>query len=160
LPARRPEPLDLASRNDFSGAGCGQVASSKVLVRHSGCYRWSLLKALIRGRVGLAIDYAFMYVTGGYASADVQREQALIFTNGNNFIASGSERKDGWVYGGGFEYNLFGGWSLTTEILHIELDDDTLVAPNLPAFPLDQTVTTDAETSFDVVRAGVTYRFW
>ena len=145
---------DDSRQTDFLSPGPGDVPGSfydKVKIEDL---------FTIRGRVGLAVDYAFVYVTGGYASADVQREQALIFTNGNNFIASGSERKDGWVYGGGFEYNLFGGWSLTTEFLHIELDDDTLVAPNLPAFPLDQTVTTNAETSFDVVRAGLTYRFW
>lgn len=115
----------------------------------------------VRGRLGVAVEHAFIYATAGYASADVHRNQALIFTNGNNFIASGSDRKDGWVYGGGFEYNLYGGWALTAEYLRVELDDvDTLVANNLPGFPLNQTLTTTSDTDLDIVRAGLTYRFW
>jgi opacity protein-like surface antigen len=90
----------------------------------------------------------------------VKRNQALLFTNGNNFISSGSDRNEGWVYGGGFEYDLFGGWAITAEYLRIDLDAvDTLRANSTPVPGPVLTTTSDTDR-LDLVRAGLTYRFW
>ena len=34
----------------------------------------------VRARAGIAVEYAFIYLTGGYASAEVKRSQAIIGT--------------------------------------------------------------------------------
>jgi outer membrane immunogenic protein len=111
-----------------------------------------------RGRLGVATGNGLFYVTGGYASADVSRTQALLFTNGNNFIASGSDRQDGWTWGGGFELAFCQNWSLTAEYLRVELDGDTLTSNS--ALLLPQSLTTTSDTDIDVVHVGLNYRFW
>jgi outer membrane immunogenic protein len=111
-----------------------------------------------RGRLGIATGNALFYVTGGYASADVSRTQALLFANGNNFITSGSDRQDGWTWGGGFELAFCQNWSLTAEYLRVELDGDTLTSNSALLFP--QSLTTTSDTDIDVVHVGLNYRFW
>lgn len=114
-----------------------------------------------RGRLGIATGNALFYVTGGYASADVSRTQALLFPiNGNNFITSGSDRQDGWTWGGGFELAFCQNWSLTAEYLRVELDGDTLTSNSPLIPPLSQSLTTTSDTDIDVVHVGLNYRFW
>ena len=110
-----------------------------------------------RGRLGVAIDNGLFYVTGGYASAEVSRTQALLFTNGNNFVTSGSGRQDGWTYGAGFELAFCQNWSLTAEYLRVELDGETLTSTS--ALGLPQSLKTSADTDIDVLHTGLNYRF-
>jgi outer membrane immunogenic protein len=98
-------------------------------------------------------------VTGGYASANVKRSQALLFDNGNDFVTAGSDRKEGWTIGGGVEFALFDNWIVSAEYLHIDLDDDdTLVSSS--ALGLPQSLNTTAgDAEIDIVRAGLSYKF-
>jgi len=68
----------------------------------------------IRGRVGIAVDRALFYATGGVAVAQITNTYDTTTAFGGGF-ASLSHERDGWTAGGGFDYAVTNNWSLLAE---------------------------------------------
>jgi outer membrane immunogenic protein len=129
----------------------------------------------VRGRLGFAFDRALIYGTGGLAfggkagsGSVIQRdfvegapgvfavtETGLLGTggNGNNI---------GWTLGAGVEYAFSNSMSVKLEYLHVDLGSNSRTFAALPGFggvAGGETITVRNENKFDVVRAGVNFRF-
>lgn len=129
----------------------------------------------VRGKLGFAFDRAMIYATGGLAygaragsGSIVQRDfdggapgVALLTTlpgtggNGNNI---------GWTLGAGMEYAFTNSMSFKLEYLHVDMGSNSRTFTALAGFPGStvlggETITVRNENKFDVVRAGVNFRF-
>ena len=103
---------------DFSGvSGAG---STQIGVRDSDYGFSQKLQWLstIRGRAGLAVDNAMIYLTGGVAFANVK---ASVFCCG--LIEEASDTKVGWTVGAGVEYMFTPNWIGRLEFLYADLQN-------------------------------------
>jgi outer membrane immunogenic protein len=98
--------------------------------------------ATFRGRAGPTFDRLLMFVSGGLAVAHL--EAALV---GNPL---GSATKTGWTLGAGLEWAFAPNWSAKLEYLHVG---------GLGAFNAGDNCCFAPRSSFEVVRAGLNYRF-
>lgn len=109
--------------------------------------------ASMRGRFGYTWDRTLFYVTGGIAWGNFGYAASAAF--GPSASASFNDTKTGWVIGGGAEWAFSPGWSLRAEYLHYEFAGTSRTVPTAGG-----TVSFGwQDTSVDVVRTGVTYRF-
>lgn len=116
----------------------------------------------LRGRLGFTVTPTMMlYVTGGLALSDIEVSNSFVDVP---FGASGSSQssktKLGWVFGAGLEAALNRNWSVKAEYLHIDMGSISTSAVINNAFGYTaNTLTTKADLSANVVRAGLNYRF-
>jgi opacity protein-like surface antigen len=109
--------------------------------------------ASMRGRVGYTWDRTLFYVTGGIAWGNFGYAASAAF--GPSASASFNDTKTGWVIGGGAEWAFAPSWSLRAEYLHYEFAGTSRTVPTAGG-----TISFGwQDTSVDVVRTGVTYRF-
>lgn len=107
----------------------------------------------LRARAGYAAGPALLYVTGGFAFADV--DHSFVATNGGNTVAASSSGiETGYTVGGGLEWAFAPNWSLKSEYLYVDLGDQTLSGAS-PGGAYASTTDVD----FHTVRVGVNYRF-
>jgi outer membrane immunogenic protein len=108
----------------------------------------------IRGRVGVTLDRALLYITGGVAFAGVD-------TTYQSFVGydSFSRTQTGWTIGGGIEYGLTNNWSVRAEYRYADYGSfrDYPVSSAAPVYGLGTNVQHN-ETQH-AVRAGITYKF-
>jgi outer membrane immunogenic protein len=162
---------------DVNGAA-GFTDRTDFAVTRGGNDNWF---GTLRGRIGFAFDRALIYGTGGLAFGGktggfgvTQRdyiENGL--TPGNGTFTSttrglvgtgGSDNNIGWTLGGGLEYAFTNSISLKAEYLHVNLGDNTRTFTTLASAPgttmtAGNTITVRDTNKFDVVRAGVNFRF-
>jgi len=123
--------------------------------------------ATVRARVGyLVTPAALVYFTGGAAWGDFDYA-ATAQNEAATYVASSkfSKTADGYVLGGGFEYAFWGNWSARGEYLFYHLSttaartafDSTGNFPP-PTFPSG--FAWQGGTNINVVRAGVSYKFF
>jgi outer membrane immunogenic protein len=76
-----------------------------------------------RTRAGVVVDNLLLYVTGGFAWANV--EDRFVYTSGGyNYIDfSNSKTRWGFVAGVGTEWAWGGGWTLKSEFLYMQFAD-------------------------------------
>ena len=97
----------------------------------------------VRGRIGLADNRFLLYATGGLAFGDI--DSAIL--NDPDWITGNTSV--GWTAGAGIEYVLVSGWTAKIEYLHVDLGwTDRNAASDFKA-----------DAVFDIVRAGLNYRF-
>ncbi len=109
--------------------------------------------ATARLRIGVPLDRALIYVTGGIATANVgTRHFATGFTT---FDFRQSGWRFGWVAGAGIEYALNQNWSVKLEGLYVGLENRTARFPttNLGTYQFG------FRDSAAIVRTGFNYRF-
>ena len=109
--------------------------------------------ASVRGRLGYTWHRVLIYVTGGVGWGNYDYAATAGFST--NASTSFNETKIGWVIGGGGEWSFAPGWSVRAEYLHYEFDGTSrtvTAAGDTVSFGW-------SDTSVDVVRAGVNYRF-
>jgi outer membrane immunogenic protein len=108
----------------------------------------------LRARLGVALDRALLYVTGGAAFAAIDTEYGT-FVGLDTF----NRTRTGWTIGGGIEYALLTNWSLRAEYRYADYGSlrDFPIASLAPLFGLG-TFVQHHETQH-AIRAGVTYRF-
>ncbi len=99
----------------------------------------------VRGRLGYAVDRVLPYVTGGFAFGDIKATQAG--------FAGVSITKAGWTAGGGVEFAIAPQFTAKIEYLYVDLG-----SVNCGTGVCDQ-LATSINHHFNVVRAGVNYRF-
>ena len=136
-------PLVLGVEGDVSRTG--QVESRQ----HPGGYAKSHLKTLAtaRARVGVGVDRALFYVTGGYAGGAVTTKAQPVAAQGYK------ETKwlNGYAVGGGVEYAATDNVTVKGEYLYADLGAKTYGGKGAP----------QVKTGFQdhLLRGGVNYKF-
>jgi len=74
----------------------------------------------LRAKAGLVVENLAMYVTGGLASADIKSDYA-----DPPLFSSHSDRRWGWVGGLGTEWAINDRWSLKSEALYMQFEEET-----------------------------------
>jgi outer membrane autotransporter protein len=112
------------------------------------------------GRIGVAYERALFYVKGGVAAGEV--DAAVRFNPGTQplftFVQfdpgqrlfTGKETQTGFTVGGGFEFGITKNVSAKAEYLYYNLGTDRFDVSGIPV---------DVETTGNLVRLGVNYRF-
>ena len=136
----------------------------------------------IRARLGyVATPDLLLFATGGLAIARVEQSARYNNLTGSSFISNAidgssvlcasfstcfagasSDTNYGWTVGAGFEYALFGNFTLKAEYLYVRLEDNSfnVTATNSTAGFAPATFTADfGRTDFHTARLGVNYRF-
>ena len=73
----------------------------------------------IRGRVGLVQDRTLVYLTGGFAYANLEHKIAVV--PGGPSFKTEDDTATGYVIGGGIEHKLNPAWSVKAEYLYMNL---------------------------------------
>jgi opacity protein-like surface antigen len=120
----------------------------------------------IRPRLGVTIDRALIYATGGMAIAELKlSQQSSICSSGlclAHLDGAASSTKVGWVVGGGVEHALTGNWSVKAEYLYVDFGTMGLrrffvdITGVHPEFFIDNTANLRAH----IARFGVNYKFY
>ena len=121
-----------------------------------------------RGRLGLAIDNALLYGTGGFAYGSARSGANFYGPTGNlTYTGSSDSLRTGYAYGGGIEYaltptslfNVFRASAVTVkaEFIHYDLGSYNLRLANTAGDPAgyNQRI----KVSGDIVRLGLNYKF-
>lgn len=108
----------------------------------------------IRMRLGIALDRALLYVTGGAAFAGFDNTYATFAG-----FDSISRTRTGWTIGGGIEYAINTNWSIRAEYRYADYGsfNDYPVNSLGPIFGLGTYVRHHATQN--AIRGGVTYKF-
>jgi len=101
--------------------------------------------ATVRGRLGYAFDRFMVYGTGGWAYTNTK----LSLSAGGAEISDNSW-SSGYAVGGGLEWAVWDRWSIKGEYLYVDSGDTTLTLAG---------ATATGDYKFNVVRAGLNYRF-
>jgi outer membrane immunogenic protein len=113
-------------------------------------------------RAGYSAGTTLFYITGGFASGEVDIKNALAFDLGgpNEVIYAGQskERKMGWAIGGGIEHPLSDTLSLTGEYLYVDLKDSAMQGSISPNNVTVQTRLTSPNTA-NMFKIGVNWKF-
>jgi len=110
----------------------------------------------LRARGGIANGPALFYATGGLAAASVNHAYFIGVGDPDGFEESKQQARLGWTAGGGIEYAFQPNWSVKLEYLHVKLQDTKLDVVQSPGFVESHL---RLKNEFDVVRAGINYRF-
>jgi outer membrane immunogenic protein len=95
--------------------------------------------ASVRGRIGQAWGSGLIYVTGGFAWANVDHEantsgMVVCFNSpGCAFPAAFSRTRTGWTVGGGYEWPVWSNWTLRSEYLFSRFDGVSATVAPAPA---------------------------
>ena len=129
-----------------------------------------------RGRLGYLVnERVLLFGTAGLAYGQT-KESSNFFANANDtFIGATttlhcpagspclggqvSNTSAGWTAGAGVEWAATNRVTLKFEYLHISLPDSTFVMSALPPATGNATVTANFHNQFDIVRAGLNWRF-
>lgn len=136
----------------------GSAVSGGVLLGTAGGHIGSRLDWLgtVRGRLGYVVaDPWLVYLTGGWAYGSVKSSYGAGITGIGTFSGDVTKQMSGWVAGLGTEYAISPNLSLRAEYLHVDLGSATLFSYAAGT----TTASLKIEPAYDIVRAGVTYRF-
>jgi outer membrane immunogenic protein len=120
--------------------------------------------ASVRGRLGFVWGSALIYGTGGVAWDSEERSgQVATPFNTGSIATSYNTLNSGWVGGGGMEFMATANWLVRVEYLHYQFNGGSthsvacsLCAPGAFAGAGNFTW---GNTTLDVVRAGLSYKF-
>ena len=113
-------------------------------------------------RVGYAWNRWLIFVTGGYAVANLNAEYAFASTGAPRFAGFwGASRNDGWFVGGGFDVVVYQGpfadLVLGAEYQHVDLKEENIFCFNPGCSPADAEDYRTKATA-DIVRARLTVK--
>jgi outer membrane immunogenic protein len=119
----------------------------------AGTLKWF---GTVRGRAGLAVDDMLVYVTGGiaYASIESAITDRTLAGGGVNLNFSFTDTRWGLVGGVGAETALGGGWTLNSELLYMQFENNR-VQPRLGPTVFN----VENNDSAWVSRVGLNYRW-
>jgi len=149
---------DLSYAN-FRGSNSTATASlggTPITFTESRKLNWL---ATVRGRLGWAIDRWLVYATGGLAFGGAKDSTNLSFVGCPCYVGEKSETRFGWTVGGGLEWAIAGNWSAKAEYLYYDLGKVRVIGVPTGIFVPGLTTQTDFETTGNIVRAGLNYRF-
>jgi outer membrane immunogenic protein len=105
--------------------------------------------ATFRGRVGVAMDRALLYVTGGYAGGEIH---TTLVDAAIPAAFSQSNWQSGYAVGAGIEYAFTNNISGKAEYLFSSLGEKTYAAA-------DPVLATRSGLDISMIRAGINYKF-
>ncbi len=113
--------------------------------------------ATVRARLGYDLGKTLLFVTGGWAFAqvDIDFDTAIVGPGpipDTGFLASADSSHDGWVIGGGFETWLRDNVSLKVEYLYADLDEEVYQ-------PVATVAGEPFEFTIQTVRVGINFHF-
>jgi outer membrane immunogenic protein len=112
----------------------------------------------LRGRVGVTVDRALLYATGGLAVGNEKFSQTFFhFVNSSVEAGSASSVKAGWTAGAGIEYAITNSLSAKLEYLHVELPSTSFTAIN--SVLSDYNADNRGRLREDIVRLGLNWKF-
>lgn len=138
---------DLQNGPNGSRRGVSNLVGAFAIACGSGpCSIDNEYFGTVRARLGVAANQWLVFGTGGWAYG---RVKAGI----KNSTNQGSDDASGWAAGGGVEYAFAPNWTFKIEYLHVDLGKTDAGVPPV--------VGTDffADNKFDVVRAGLNFKF-
>ncbi len=113
--------------------------------------------ATLRARMGLAVDRALIYATGGVALGGWDANMHMT-SGGVDAVFHNSSTEGGWVVGGGLEYALSPKWTLKAEYLFADFGQakgaSIFPPPNNPNFIQSHGV----DLTTQIARVGVNYQ--
>lgn len=114
-----------------------------------------------RARLGYAAGPTLFYVTGGLAVASSGADVTIRDSLGlYSWTGSTSGTRWGWTLGGGAEMRLDAHWSVKAEYLYVNLGSSSFTVNAAASNPIPTyTLNANADYAFNVVRAGINYRF-
>jgi outer membrane immunogenic protein len=126
-----------------------------------------------RARLGyLPTTNLLVYGTAGFAYGRVDQNAGLVNPNlgilGANglcalhstcYAGASSRTATGWVAGAGLEYALVNNWTIRAEYLFVNLGSNSLIETLTNASGSSSLTANFGQTTFNVVRGGVDYRF-
>ncbi len=154
--------LNYIDRNNGSSVAVPAIAPATYFVVNRGSQ--NNFFGTLRARLGFSFDRALIYATGGLAfgggNGDANATYfaplgplggVAIATTGGN-----SNSNVGWALGAGVEYAFSNAWSAKLEYLHVDMGSHnrTFYQPATTNF-----ITINSDNKFDIVRAGINYRF-
>ena len=154
---------NIAGNSAFTGLdGAGNATSGQLRssIDYLGTFRVRGGEAMLGGRL-------LPYITGGLAYGGVSSNASFACTacgTGGAAVANGLSRSStqvGWTVGAGADYALTNHLSLRAEYLYVDLGRQNLTgggeftAPGVDVY----NATANADTTANVVRLGVNYRF-
>jgi outer membrane immunogenic protein len=108
---------------DFGGAGLTGNWNNGYVHDYAHGYLWAKddasFYADVTGRLGYAAGPALFYAKGGWAYLDANLSVGGFDVNGNAWSTKASGL-DGWVVGGGIEYQWAPSWSIKAEYLYFD----------------------------------------
>jgi outer membrane immunogenic protein len=151
---------DLQAADVSSEFGPNFVAGPPITGTFTGSSKVDMF-GTVRARLGYSFDRALLYVTGGWAWANVDYNVTGVDLVGRNFTISSDDTFSGYVLGGGLEWAFAPSWSLKAEYQYINLGRETLTADILTAGGAltGLTASTEATPEFHTFRVGVNYKF-
>jgi outer membrane immunogenic protein len=158
------------------GSGTGTSSFGGVILFSATADEHIRWFGTVRARVGfIPIENLLTYATGGFAYGRVEHTGNYvnngIFVLGNGgfgllctttcFSGSSSETMSGWTAGGGLEYALSKNVTVKAEYLYVSLATNSFPEFALNPFTVPQTSynANYNRTTFNVVRAGLNFRF-
>jgi len=117
----------------------------------------------LRGRLGYTpADRLLLYITGGLAYGYVSSNTTVNYHYFAILSGSSSEMQVGWTVGAGGEYAFTNNWSVKLEYLYVDLGSMSYTfnsgAVGTPG-PTFDTITTAINTTQNVIRVGLNYKF-
>ncbi len=114
-----------------------------------------------RVRLGLSVDRALLYVTGGAAFASSRASfNVFIPAAAPPLNASASLNADfGWTVGGGVEFAFSDAWSAKVEYLYYDLGTESGTINYAYGAGQNSSLTGRVRHDGHIVRAGINYRF-
>jgi outer membrane immunogenic protein len=151
----------VGGEGDFSGAFFSVSDASRDW-GETGSYHKSSTSwlATVRGRAGLAVDRALVYVTGGLAVVDqtVKGSEDPNYGCNVNYCFKVDGAKVGAVFGAGAEYAWSDHWSFKAEYLNVIVPHTS--APDLGTdCPTQDYCSYRVSSDMQVARLGINYKF-
>ena len=153
---------------DFDGAnitGSESISTSGIAPFVPGSFSSSQkldYLGTVRGRLGFTpADRWLVYATGGLAYGETKYNLNFAFPGSDDFHSiSASNTSTGWTAGAGVEWAFWANWSVKAEYLYVDLGDSTFTStPSGRAANLATTLTEKFENKYNIVRAGLNYKF-
>ncbi len=135
---------------DGLGANLGPIFSARSTMDWYGA---------IKMRTGFAFDNLLLYLTGGFAFANIEHKGNDNFGVGIGF--NSSDTRWGWVVGAGTEYALTNRITLRSEATYTRFEDKDF-SLNIPAFLISAnpaSLKLNAQDELWLIRTGLNFKF-
>jgi outer membrane immunogenic protein len=141
-------------KNWMGGADYGNNAAQAAQAKHTEI-------VTVGPRLGWAHDRWLFFVSGGYASTDIDTRSVTKATGAVAAAQSAGTHHDGWYIGGGIEHAWHHNIIVGLEYQHLEFDSRLQCPPLLGTCAQGAAVfaNRDIDASSDVVRLRLTYKF-
>jgi outer membrane immunogenic protein len=147
--------IDQGGRNWMGGANYGNNAAQAAQARYSNEI-WT-----VGPRLGLAVERWMFFISGGYASTDIDTRSVNKATGVVAAAQSASSHNDGWYTGAGIEHALHHNIIVGLEYQHLVFNSALQCPPGLGTCAQGAAAfaTRDVDSTSDVIRFRLTYKF-